>query len=380
MRMVTMSHASGSSPASAPSSQENTPPGTDAASTADTARTVPSTCTHTPRLPRTPKASISVPVPATVTVNSLQKLDKVHKRTCSASHTEKQVNLSGKLSSSEIPTAKRKHNSVEVSAPPYTPCPLNSWETVGTSWILPDIVHIIWRSSLLMVTLTLFAVGLQMHPMMIVIFSKDAYIISVSTSLVLLVPCIVALVWNDDDVLDIGVIRWVWATCSAMTLFTAAFVTALWVGYVASAPDMFSRGFQEGHWILSFMFQMELLLDEVQVTMSHALFVFVLAMLYTIAVGLKICGPMWLLKVLQQRPYGFLKVIVTFGLTLAVFYWLIKARTAFSDSVKRHRESVPAVQVVLPQNHSVIVTPCSNMHIAQRASKSWLAWPANPFF
>lgn len=348
MRMLTMSHASGSSPTSTPS-QGDSPPGTDAASATGTVTTV---VKESDGIAKT-TVSTSTPVTNDVVTDTKPKLaksapirqewqesTKVHKKAYSTTHTGNADRDVGLSQSTEKFTIGEKKTVAQypVGFPPG-PEP-NSWEAVATSWILPDAIHVIWRALLLATTIGVFVTGLKVRPVSVFGFSLDAYVMSILTAGLLLLPCVIALVWNDENILDSATGQWIWAACAVMLLFNSALVTVSWMGYRVHMPGPILRLVSEGHWALSILFQIELSLDAIRLTIGHLVAAYVMGGIYILLVRAKLCGPPWLISLLVQSTTSFIKVCVAFLATVTVMFFLVRARTILTDSLERRRERV----------------------------------------
>lgn len=347
MRMLTMSHASGSSPTSTPS-QGDSPPGTDAASTAGTVTTV------VKESDSTAKTTVSTSTPVTNDVTEAkpklaksapigqewEESTKVHKSAYSTTNTRSAGCDVGLSRSTEKITIGQKKTVAQypVGFPPG-PEP-NSWEAVATSWILPDMIHVIWRALLLATTIGVFVTGLKVRPVSVFGFSFDAYVMSILTAGLLLLPCVIALVWNDGNILDSATGRWIWAACAAMLLFNSALVTVSWMGYRVHMPEPISHRVSEGHWVLSILFQIELSIDAIRLTVGHLVAAYVMGGIYILLVRARLCGPPWLFSLLVQSGSSFIKVCVAFLATVTVMFLLVRARTVLTDSLERRRERV----------------------------------------
>lgn len=71
----------------------------------------------------------------------------------------------------------------------------DSWESVATSWVLPDAVQAAWRVLLLAGVAATFGHALQARRSSVRLFSVDAYALGLAGATALLLPCAAALVW-----------------------------------------------------------------------------------------------------------------------------------------------------------------------------------------
>lgn len=348
-----MSYASGSSPASTPS-QGDSPPGTDAASAAGTMTRVAReddsetrTCTSV-SVPASSVPASSVPASISVvspTRPNLANSAPIGQESVSShrdTNTSTPKHGAGHKSDwsrsvDQVMTVQKKTVAQHPLGFPAGPEP-NSWEAVATSWILPDVVHVIWRAALLATTICVFATGMKTQPVSVVGFSFEAYVMSIITASLLLLPCVIALGWNDGNILDSKTSRWIWTGCAAILLFTSALVTVSWMGYRVYTPGQVSRSVSDSHWVLSVLFQTELFLDAMRLTVGHLIAAYVMGGIYIVFVRTRVCGPSWLYSLLVQSLRSFAKAYLVFLAVVTAMYLLVRARTILTDSLERHRE------------------------------------------
>lgn len=343
MRMLTMSHASGSSPASTPS-QGDSPPGTDAASAAGTATSKGGQADRGAR----PSASEMAGGTAGALARGSAALAKSAPIGREAEWVQQRSGATEREaggSSVGQASAPRKIPAEQVPLG-FSPGPQpDSWEAIATSWILPDVAHVLWRAVLLAVTVGVFVGGMKARPVSVSGFSVDAYVMSIITAGMLLLPCVVAFAWNDGRILDSDSSKWVWSACATMLLFTSALATVSWVGYATYTPGRFSHGVSEGHWVLSVLMQVEFALNAIRLTVAHMVAACSMVGIYIGLVRARVCGPPWLLSLLVQSRLSFVKVCVAFLASVTVMFLLVRARTTLTDSLERHREQLGVVEV-----------------------------------
>lgn len=85
-----------------------------------------------------------------------------------------------------------------------------SWESVGISWVFPDLLHLFWRLICLGVLLGLYLSLMQNGKLLP--FSSDVYSISMFASTLLLLPQTgLLIVGPHEDDLDSAGVRWLWS-------------------------------------------------------------------------------------------------------------------------------------------------------------------------
>lgn len=113
-----------------------------------------------------------------------------------------------------------------------------SWESVGTSWVFPDLLHLFWRLASFGVLLGLYLSLTQRGTLLP--FSSDVYSFATLASALLLLPHTGLLVVGPhEDDLDASGIRWLWSLVTMalqMAVTHATFMVVLYVN-VARGPS-----------------------------------------------------------------------------------------------------------------------------------------------
>lgn len=86
------------------------------------------------------------------------------------------------------------------------------WETACTSWLLPDLVHQLWRVTVFATILGVYIALARQRDGSLQAFSTDVYTIGLVTAALLLVPHgAVCLMGPHEDDLDARGMRWLWS-------------------------------------------------------------------------------------------------------------------------------------------------------------------------
>lgn len=114
-----------------------------------------------------------------------------------------------------------------------------SWESAGTSWVFPDLLHLFWRLSSFGALLGLYFSLTQrelIHP-----FSKDVYSFALlASALLLLPPAALLLAGPHEDDLDAAGVRWLWSLVTGVLQAAATHATFMVGLYliVVSKPSL----------------------------------------------------------------------------------------------------------------------------------------------
>lgn len=87
-----------------------------------------------------------------------------------------------------------------------------TWEAACTSWLLPDLVHQVWRMAVFGVILGVYIALARREDGSLLAFSTDVYAVALVTGALLLLPCgAVYIMGPHEDDLDAREVNWLWS-------------------------------------------------------------------------------------------------------------------------------------------------------------------------
>lgn len=215
----------------------------------------------------------------------------------------------------------------------------DSWESVATSWILPDFLHVVWRVMLVAATAALFATGVQASHTSLNLFSVDAYRMAVANASVLLMPCVLSIVWSDAGMLLEGQLaQCMWFCVAAFTLFATAFVVSVTAGYFFVVRLTWFEA-DGRHALLAAWLLAEVVLGGVQTGALHYLVGACAWSGYVGGVVFGWWGSLWMHAAMRlNRKVGAFVAIVTYLLVAGALVGLMKARLWVANRLQRRRD------------------------------------------
>lgn len=310
MRMLTLSHASDGSPGSTPPS-----PRTVATETTDMTTTVVESSPNNIN----PVTSVTIP---TQSIQRPLSLDEIK--------MSMGTSVQSSISSGVI--RKPRAATFVTSRGPA----VNSWESVATSWILPDGAQVIWRVVLATGLFMTFIIAMEEHPDSVRAFSINAYRSTSLAAIALLIPCAAALTWPDDDTLDSKFGTVVWATIVTILVFATAFIMTMSTAYIILTPhsEINWRHLSLVTWLI-----LELVVGSTRVLASHALVAMVMCAMLLLGIAFFGQDPLWLNAFSPLgRPFAYLITAAVFVLWTGFIMGIVTGRCLLTDALQRYRD------------------------------------------
>lgn len=247
--------------------------------------------------------------------------------------SKKSVATSIHSSASSRNAIRKRHETIML-----TSCgpAVNSWESVATSWILPDSAQVIWRVVLATGILMTFTLAMAERPDSVRAFSINAYLTSSFAAIVLLLPCAVALICPDDETVDSKFCTVVWASIVTTLIFAAAFTMTVSTAHIiiTPRPDIDWRNLSLVAWLT-----MELLLGATRVSPPHALVSMVIWAVFLVNIALFDQDPLWLHAFSSLgRSLAFLMTAAIFALWTGFIMAIVTGRCSLTDTLQQHRD------------------------------------------
>lgn len=219
---------------------------------------------------------------------------------------------------------------------------VDSWESVATSWLLPDVGQVVWRAALAAGLVTTYVVGLAEREESMQAFSVDAYRAGVTAALLLLVPCGAALACPDDNTgaLDSNACAVAWACVTIAFAFASAFAATAATGYLLAAATINMWPIDARHLALPAWLGAELTLSATRIATPHVLASLAVWVAYLSSFAISDHEvPFWLAGFSRfGRAPGFLLAAAVFAAWIATVTAAATARSAVADSLQRRRD------------------------------------------
>jgi hypothetical protein len=218
-----------------------------------------------------------------------------------------------------------------------------TWESVATSWLLPDPVYTAWRCTSVLMVIAVYATLAVTRSLSFQYYTTDVFLcVLVSSSLLLLPNLAILIAGPHEDELDTHRLRWVWTLIAAfyqITVTNVVFIAmAYWVFFDVSGTanngglDTLSQALLHASALLST--GGELALGCIELRAAYAAAGAAALGLYLTAVvgGHHAATGQWLWKFLQRDTLG---KVVSAHLAVGVIYLLAIALVLAAERGRR---------------------------------------------